>query len=45
MSNLGVKQIQIAATVSLVMKHLLHQQQDSIDSLIVYEKKNITHSL
>ena len=32
-------QIQIAAAVSLVIRHLLHQQQESIESLIVYENR------
>ena len=41
MSYLGVKQIHIAAAVSLVIRHLLHQQQESLDSLIVYEKQEI----
>ena len=40
MSYLGVKQIQIAAAVSLVIIHL-RQQQESIDYLIVYEKQII----
>ena len=33
MSYLGVKQIQIAAAVSVAVRHLLHQQD-------VYEKQN-----
>ena len=47
MSYLGVKLIQIAASVSLVIRHLLHKQQESIDSFIVNEKQNNlpTHSL
>ena len=36
MSYKGVKQIQIAAEVSLVIRLFLHQQQEYIDSLIVY---------
>ena len=39
MSNFGVKHIQVAAAVSLFIRHLLHQQQESIDLLIVYENQ------
>ena len=38
MSYLRVKQNQIAAAVSLVIKYLLHGQQESINLLIVYGK-------
>ena len=41
MSYLLVKQIQTAAAVSLVIRHFLHQQQESIVPLIVYEKQKI----
>ena len=36
MSYFGVKQIQIAAVVSLVIRHLLHKQKESIDSHCVF---------
>ena len=41
MSYLGVNQNQIAAAVFLVIRHLLHQQQESMDSLIVNGKQKI----
>ena len=41
MSYLGVKQIQIAAALSLVIRHPLHQQQKSLGLLIVYDKQEI----
>ena len=39
MSNLGVKQIQIAAAVSLVIRHLLHQQHESVDTCMAQNIK------
>ena len=49
MSYLGMKQFQIASEVSLVIGHLLHQRQDTLDSLIGSKKyptnKSPTHSL
>ena len=47
MSYLGMKQIQIASEVSLVIGHLLHQRQDTLDKLIgskKKKKKKITYS-
>ena len=41
MSYLGVKQIQIAAALSLVIRHLLYQQQEFMESLIVYDKQEL----
>ena len=39
MSYLGVKQIQIAAAVSVAVRHLLHQQQE------MFMKNKIIHQL
>ena len=39
MSYLNVTQIQFAAVVSLVIRHRLNRQRESIDSRIVYEKQ------
>ena len=39
MSYFGVKQIQISAAVFLAIRHLLHQQQESDDLLIVFGKQ------
>ena len=41
MSYLGVNQNQIATAVLLVIRHLLHQQQESMDPLIINRKQKI----
>ena len=43
MSDFGVKQFQIAVSVSLVIREPLRQQRESIDSFVVYEKKSFTY--